>query len=371
MKDLDQLILSLENTPKPSTRCNKVPRESLASLRNKSKSSSKSGILSTLFPAIKPSIPGYVFDSIMVETNKTAVKEFILLGFAELHQFQNLLFIVFLLTYFTCVMGNIAIIVIVKLEPSLHTTMYFFISVFSILEIMFVSVTVPKLLANLIAAENSISFNECFTQMYVFVSLGTTECYLLLVMVFDRHLAINNPLHYPAIMTHALCIVLAVLPWIMGFTSILVPTIITARLEFCGPNMIDHFFCDFAPLQNLACSDPFISNISTSSTAVFNVVLSFILMIRFYIHIIMTVSKIKSEEGKQKAFSTCSSHLIVTSLYYGTALIVYAKPKGSLYGKYLAIMYTAFTPMINPFIYTFRNRGVKKAFRNSINLLIK
>ncbi|XP_075048048.1 olfactory receptor 6C4-like [Mixophyes fleayi] len=307
----------------------------------------------------------------MVETNKTVVKEFIFLAFADLHQFQNLLFVIFLLTYITCVMGNVAIIVLVRIEPSLHTTMYFFISVFSVLEIMFVTVTIPRLLANLIAANNIISFNGCFIQMYVFDSLGVTECYLLVIMVFDRHLAINKPLHYPAIMTHALCIELAVLSWIMGFVINLIPTIITARLEFCGPNMIDHFFCDLAPLQNLSCSDPFISIISTIISTILISVLPLIIIIGFYTHIIMTVLKIKSDEGKQKAFSTCSSHLIVASLYYGAGIIVYVKPKGSHYDKYLAIMYTAFTPMINPFIYTFRNRDVKKVFRNSINLLIK
>ncbi|XP_075048064.1 olfactory receptor 10A4-like [Mixophyes fleayi] len=307
----------------------------------------------------------------MVETNKTVVKDFILLAFADLHQFQNLLFVIFLLTYITCVMGNVTIIVLVRTEPSLHTTMYFLISVLSFIEIMFVSVTVPKLLANLIAADNIISFNGCFTQLYIFGSLGVTECYLLVVMVFDRHLAINNPLHYPAIMTHAFSIELAVLPWIMGFAIMLIPVVMTACLEFCGPNVINHFFCDFAPLQNLACSDPFISIICTSTSAILINVLPLILIIGFYVNIIMTVSKIKSEEGKQKAFSTCSSHLIVTSLLYGTAIIVYVKPKGSHYDKYLAFMYTAFTPMINPFIYTFRNRDVKKVLRNSINCLIK
>ncbi|XP_075048056.1 olfactory receptor 6C4-like [Mixophyes fleayi] len=307
----------------------------------------------------------------MLETNKTVVQEFILLAFADLHQFQNLLFVIFLLTYITCIMGNVTIIVLVRTEPSLHTTMYFFISVFSALEIMFVSVTVPRLLANLIAADNIISFNGCFTQMYIFGSLGATECYLLAIMVFDRHLAINNPLHYPAIMTHAFCIELAVLPWIMGFIINLIPTIITARLEYCGPNMIHHFFCDLAPLQNLACSDPFISNISTSLTAVFDVVLPFFIIIGFYIHIIITVLKIKNDEGKQKAFSTCTSHLIVASLFYGTAIIVYVKPEVSRYDKYLAFMYTAITPMINPFIYTFRNRDVKNVFMSSINRLIK
>ncbi|XP_063803789.1 olfactory receptor 11H4-like [Pseudophryne corroboree] len=307
----------------------------------------------------------------MLETNKTVVKYFILMAFTDLQQFQNLLVFVFLLTYITCIMGNGAIIVLVRVNTFLHSAMYFFICVFSVLEIMFVSVTVPKLLANLIAGNDIIYFNECITQMYIFVSLGVTECYLLAVMVFDRYLAINNPLHYSAIMTPVFCTELALLPWFIGFSINLIPVIITAQLEFCGPNVIDHFFCDFAPLQSLACSDPFISNVSTSAAAVFNIVVPFITIIGFYIQIILSVSKIKSQDGKQKAFSTCSSHLIIAGLFYGTAAIVYVKPKGSHYDKYLSFMYTAFTPMINPFIYTFRNRDVKKVLRISINHLIK
>ncbi|XP_018427984.1 PREDICTED: olfactory receptor 6N1-like [Nanorana parkeri] len=227
---------------------------------------------------------------------------------------------------------------------------------------MFASATVPKLLANLVAANNMISFSGCFTQMYVFISLGVTECYLLAVMVFDRHLAINNPLRYSTLMTHVSCTGLAIFPWIIGFGTVLIPTISTAHLEFCGPNVIDHFFCDFAPLQKLACSDPFISILSIIVAAVFNVVVPFLIIIGLYIRIITTISKIRSNEGKRKAFSTCTSHLIVASLFFGTAIIVYVNPKGTNYDKYLAFMYTAFTPMINPFIYTLRNRDVKKVF---------
>ncbi|KAM3918994.1 olfactory receptor 6C4-like [Leptodactylus fuscus] len=299
------------------------------------------------------------------------VEEFILLAFVDLHQFQILLFLFFLLTYFICVLGNLSIIIVVKIGHSLHTPMYFFISVFSILEMIFVSVTVPKLLAILVAHNNTISFISCFTQMYVFNSLGVTECYLLMVMVFDRHLAINKPLRYPAIMTQTVCIGLAMFPWIFGFTIILIPAIVTAQLDFCGPNMIDHFFCDLAPLQSLACSDSFTSSMSTSLAAVIDVVVPFFIIIGFYVYILMTVTKIKSKDGKQKAFSTCTSHIIVASLFYGAAIIVYVKPKGTHYDKYLAFMYTAFTPTINPFIYTFRNRDVKKVFKNSIRQIMK
>ncbi|XP_063803795.1 olfactory receptor 10AG1-like [Pseudophryne corroboree] len=307
----------------------------------------------------------------MVETNQTVIKYFILFAFADLHLLQNLLVFVFLLTYITCIMGNMAIIVIIRIEPSLHTVMYFFISVFSFLEIIAVTITVPKLLANLISGNDIISFNQCFTQMYVFISSGATECYLLLVMVFDRHLAINNPLRYSTIMTPTFCISLAISPWIIGFSICLVPVIFTACLEFCGPNVIDHFFCDLTPLQNLACSDPFISNTATILATAINVELPFIIIIGLYIFIIRTVSKIKSKEGKQKAFSTCLSHLIVAILFFGTGTIVYGNPMGSRYDKYLAFMYTVFTPTSNPFIYTFRNRDVKKAFRNSLNHIIK
>ncbi|XP_073493257.1 olfactory receptor 6N1-like [Phyllobates terribilis] len=307
----------------------------------------------------------------MAQKNESVVREFILMAFVDLHQIQIFIFLLFLMTYIICVLGNLAIITVVKTERSLQNPMYFFISVFSTLEIIFVSVTVPKLLAILIAQNNRVSFVGCFTQMYVFNSLGVTECYLLVVMVFDRYLAINNPLHYPTIMTHTVCVGLAIFPWIFGFSIILIPAIFTAQLEFCGPNVIDHFFCDLAPLQNLACSDAFISSISTSSAAIIDVVLPFFIIIGFYVKIIITVTKIKSKDGKQKAFSTCSSHIIIASLFYGAAIIVYVKPKGSNYDKYLAFMYTAFTPTINPFIYTFRNRDVKKVFRNSLNRVMR
>ncbi|XP_069805706.1 olfactory receptor 6N1-like [Dendropsophus ebraccatus] len=300
----------------------------------------------------------------MAPVNKTVVEEFILLAFADLHQIQIVIFLFLLLTYITCIMGNLAIIIVVKIEPSLHNPMYFFISVFSALEIIFITVTVPKLMDMLTGHNNTISFIGCFTQMCIINSLGVTECYLLAVMVFDRHLAISKPLHYPTIMTNTFCVGLAIFPWIFGFTSILIQTVITAQLEFCGPNIIDHYFCDFAPLQGLACSDASFSIIFTSFAAAVDIVPPFLIIIGLYVRIIITVSKIKSKDGKQKAFSTCTSHLIVASLFYGAAMIVYVKPDASYYDKYLTFISTAFTPTINPFIYTLRNRDVKAAFWN-------
>ncbi|KAM4663658.1 olfactory receptor 11L1-like [Discoglossus pictus] len=302
----------------------------------------------------------------MENVNKTVVQEFVLLAFSNFQHYQILLFIVILITYIICITGNIIIIILVKTNQSLHTPMYFFISTFAALEIMFVSDTVPKLLANLIMADQRISFISCFIQMYTFITMGVTECYLLVVMVFDRNLAINNPLRYSAIMSHTFCIKLAILPWIIGLTTAFVPIIFTAHLEFCGPNRINHFFCDLAPLQNLACSDPYISNIVTSITAVIVTVLPFIIIVAFYIHIIITISKIKSAKGKQKAFSTCSSHLIVSGLFYCTAIIVYVRPKGSQDDKFLSLIYTVIIPVLNPFIYTFRNKDVKAALRKTV-----
>ncbi|KAM3918990.1 olfactory receptor 6E1-like [Leptodactylus fuscus] len=299
----------------------------------------------------------------MPNANKTTMMEFVLLGFSNFHKYQNFLFCAVLLAYIICVLGNIMIFVLIRIESSLHTPMYFFISTFTVLEIMFVSITVPKLLVILIQTEATISFFGCALQLYTFHALGETECFLLSVMVFDRYLAITNPLRYSAIMTSQFCYKLAVLPWLFGLTISSIPTAVTFLLDFCGPNKIDHFFCDLSALQNLACSDPFVSIMITIMTAFISVVSPFFAIVWFYIHIIYTVLKIKSTEGKKKAFSTCSSHLIVASLFYGSAIIVYTRPNGSHYDKFLALTYTVVTPLLNPFIYTFRNREVKNVFR--------
>ncbi|KAE8587982.1 hypothetical protein XENTR_v10022249 [Xenopus tropicalis] len=298
----------------------------------------------------------------MDKANRTSVEEFILLAFSYLYQLQIPLFFVMLLIYITCVSGNLAIIFLVRVEPSLHNPMYFFISTLTATEMLCVSCIIPNLLANLIAAKNRISLIGCFTQLFAIDTLGRAECYLLAVMAFDRNLAISNPLQYSAIMTQKLCVQLAVLPGIVGIISVFVPTIFTAKLEFCsGSNKVNHFFCDFAPLQSLACSDPFISQILTSCGASFAIVLPFITTAGFYIHTIFIISKIKSTESKQKAFSTCSSHLTVAGLYDITAITVYVVPKGSQYDRFLALIYTVITPLLNPFIYTFRNKDVKRA----------
>ncbi|CAI9623716.1 unnamed protein product [Staurois parvus] len=298
----------------------------------------------------------------MQNANKTIVKEFLLLGFYRLQAFHNVIFIVVLLAYIICILGNISIIVLVRTHPTLQVPMYFFITTFSVLEIMFVSVTIPKLLSILSKADYSISLIGCFMQMYALNSLGETECFLLALMVLDRYLAINNPLRYATIMNNMFCCVLGALPWMAGFIISFIPVMFTVILEYCGPNEIDQFFCDLAPLQNLACSDPLISNLATMSAAISSVICPFTTIVVLYINIISIVLKINSSAGKKKAFSTCSSHLIVACLFYGTVIIVYIRPRGSHYDKFLALMYTVVTPMLNPFIYTLRNTEVKNAF---------
>ncbi|XP_068110990.1 olfactory receptor 2AP1-like [Hyperolius riggenbachi] len=299
------------------------------------------------------------------DVNQTEVQEFILLAFSSLKQLQILLFVFILLAYTICVTGNLTIILLVRTEPSLQTPMYFFISTFAVLEIMFVTVTVPKLLDNLISNNKKISKFECFTQIFIFHGLGITECYLLLAMTIDRNFAINKPLHYSAIMTKKFYTALAVAPWIGGFTSSSLTTGYTAQMKFCGPNQINHFVCDVAPLQNLACSDYNMSKLATMLAAIFAVVFPVITIIGLYAHILHTISKIKGAEGKQRAFSTCSSHFIVACLYYSSSFIVYVRQTGSQNDKFLALIYTIITPVLNPFIYTLRNRDVKAAIKKS------
>ncbi|XP_069805720.1 olfactory receptor 10C1-like [Dendropsophus ebraccatus] len=300
----------------------------------------------------------------MEEGNKTSVKEFILLSFSDLNDFQILFFIVILVMYLVCVFGNLVTIILARTLSSLQLPMYFFISVFSALEILFVCVTIPKLLVNLIVDEKYISFAGCFTQLFMYSSFGATECCLLAVMAFDRDLAVNTPLHYRNIMTEELCVELAVIPWFFGSGMGLIPTMFMLNLDYCGPNIINHFFCDLAPLQNLSCSDALSSQLTTSIVAAFGCVGPFIFIMVFYFHIVYAVSKIRSVEGKTKSFSTCSSHLIVTSLFYGTVIIVYIRPRSSQHDKYLALIYTVVVPFLNPFIYALRNKEIKLALTN-------
>ncbi|KAM9294518.1 olfactory receptor 2AP1-like [Gastrophryne carolinensis] len=292
----------------------------------------------------------------MGKLNKTLVTEFILLAFSDLKEMQMVLFIIILLAYLVCVSGNITIIYLVRVERTLHVPMYLFLSTFAFAEILFVSVPIPKLLVNLICNDHRISLYGCFAQVYAFNALGEIECLVITIMVYDRYLAVNKPLHYTQIMKPELQLKLAMLPWGIGLILSFILTMFTASLEFCDSNVINHFFCDLGPLQSLACSNTLLCNIVTSTAAVIATIIPISMIIGMYIQLIITVSSAHGNGDKSKMFSTCSSHMIVAGLFFGTAFVVYVNPNGSRYDKFLALTYTVVTPLLNPFIYTLRNR---------------
>ncbi|XP_029435647.1 olfactory receptor 6N1-like [Rhinatrema bivittatum] len=300
----------------------------------------------------------------MEDVNQTRVNHFIILGFSNLQNFRVYLSLAILLVYILTISGNFLIILLARMDPSLDTPMYFFISNLSFLEIWYISTTVPKLLAILMSRSQIISFKACFVQLYIFHSLGLTECSLLAVMALDRYLAICNPLRYTIIMSGRLCVRLAALCWTAGFLAAIIPTTMAVRLPFCGPNYINHYFCDLSPLLSLACTNTFLNGVVNGSVIGFATMFNFLIIIIIYVHIISAVLKIKTAEGRGKAFSTCSSHLTVVVLFYGTAFTVYVSPKGNHsmeYDKLFALVYTILTPMLNPIIYSLRNKEVKEA----------
>ncbi|KAG8449790.1 hypothetical protein GDO86_016450 [Hymenochirus boettgeri] len=243
--------------------------------------------------------------------------------------------------------------------------MYYFISVLAATEVIFMSAIHPRFLASIISADKRISFIGCFVQSFAACASGIAESNLLAFMAIDRDLAVNRPLHYSAFMTRTVCIGLSVISWIIGIIIMLVDTTLTANLHFCGPNTIDNLFCDPPSLQVLACSDISFKNVVTVVLSIIGNGVPFCIIIAAYIRIMKTITTIKSAVGKRKAFSTCSSHLIVAGLYYITVSAVYFNPNSNTFKKYITLMFTLISPVLNPFIYTLRNKDVKKALRKS------
>lgn len=298
--------------------------------------------------------------------NDTIVTEFILLGFSKLKEWQSFLFLLFLVMYVVTLGGNTCIIITYKLSPSLHTPMYFFLQNFSFLEIFYVTSIVPNLLSNLLSPLKYISFYGCAVQMYFVLSLGGTECYMLAAMAYDRYNAICRPLLYNVIMNKVACTKHIVGSWSIGAINAFIHTALTFSLPFCKSNKINHFFCDIPPLLELSCRDTWINEWTIFGVASGIVIGSFILTIFSYTQIISTVLQIHSSSSRQKTFSTCSSHLIVVTLFYGSAIFMYFRPKSS-YGmdqdQIVSLMYTIIAPLLNPFIYTLRNREVKSEMK--------
>uniref|UniRef100_A0A8C9J437 Olfactory receptor n=1 Tax=Panthera tigris altaica TaxID=74533 RepID=A0A8C9J437_PANTA len=299
-------------------------------------------------------------------TNQTAVTEFIFLGFSSVLYLRLTLFVIFLTVYLLSLMGNTLIIFIVLTDVALQTPMYIFLGNLSFLEIWYTTATVPKLLATCLAQVVTISVFGCITQYYFFFSMGATECILLAVMAYDRYLAICSPLRYSLLMSLRVCLQFSAGSWIGGFIAPLLPTILISHLNFCGPQKINHFFCDSDPIFKLSCSDTFLVEALGYTCTSVVILSSFLLTMFSYGYIVVTIIKLSSQKAQRKAFSTCASHLTVVTIYYGTIIFAYVRPPAKYnftIGKVISVFYCVVTPLVNPLIYTLRNKDVKKAFR--------
>ncbi|XP_004621768.2 olfactory receptor 10AG1-like [Sorex araneus] len=300
------------------------------------------------------------------QENLTKWMEFVLLDFADVPQLQWFLFGLFLVIYLCILLGNGTIVLITKVGPALQTPMYFFLGNFSFLEICYVSVTIPRMLANLWTQKRTISLVACATQMCFVLIFGGTECVLLAVMSYDRYVAICNPLHYPLVMNHKVCVQMVTGSWVSGIPVMIGHTFQIFSLSFCASNIINHFFCDIPPIIKLACGDTFINEMLVLIVAALFVAVPFVLILVSYGKIISTVMKLPSSSGRAKAFSTCSSHLIVVALFFGSAIITYLRPKtqnSAGTDKVLSLFYTIVTPLFNPLIYSLRNKEVIMALK--------
>ncbi|XP_056681856.1 olfactory receptor 6M1 [Monodelphis domestica] len=304
--------------------------------------------------------------------NQSMVTEFVLVSFPVLQELQTFLFVVLLLTYMLTIAGNIVIISLIWTDYRLHTPMYFFLSNLSFLDILFTTVIAPKLLSCLLNDRKTISFAGCITQTYFYFFLGTVEFILLAVMSFDRYVAICNPLRYTIIMNSRVCLLLVLGCWVGAFLSVLCPTIVVSRLPYCNKE-ISHFFCDIAPLLQVACIDTHLIEIINFLLSSMVVLSSLVLTIVSYSYIISTILRIPSAQGRQKAFSTCVSHITVVSIAYGSSIFMYVRPNQSYsldFDKVTAVFTTVVTPLLNPFIYSLRNEKVKEVLREAISKII-
>ncbi|XP_049636713.1 olfactory receptor 5W2-like [Suncus etruscus] len=306
----------------------------------------------------------------MAMENCTVFTEFVFLGLSSRQDVQLGLFVFFLFVYGTTVVANVGMILLIKMDSRLQTPMYYFLSNLSFCDVCYSSSVSPKMLADFLSEKKRIQYNVCSIQMYTFCAFGDTECLLLAVMAYDRYVAICNPLLYTVAMSRRFCTLLVFLTYILGFLDSAVHTCLVFRLSFCNSNIINHFLCDFPPMLALATSDTFINEIMLFilgsiifGCSVFTVLLS-------YSYIIATILRIKSAEGRRKAFSTCASHLCTVALFHGTLLYMYLRPSSSYSmdtDKITSVFYTVVIPVLNPLIYSLRNKDVKDALRKTIS----
>ncbi|KAM9095331.1 olfactory receptor 13C7-like [Sarcophilus harrisii] len=309
----------------------------------------------------------------MNETNQTTVKEFILLGLSGHPKLETILFVLILWMYLVILLGNGVLIIATIYDSHLHTPMYFFLGNLSFLDICYTTSSVPLILDSFLTPRKSISFSSCAMQMSLSFGTGATECILLSMMAFDRYVAICNPLRYPVIMSKTAYVSMAVCSWTSGAVDSIIQTSLAVQLPFCGANIIDHFVCEILAVLKLACGDITINVLTMMGSNLIFLVFPLISISISYVFILATILRIPSAEGKRKAFSTCSAHLTVVIVFYGTIFFMYAKPKSKdsfgvsredITDKFISLFYGVVTPMLNPLIYSLRNKDVKTAVKN-------
>ncbi|XP_053120580.1 olfactory receptor 6B1-like [Hemicordylus capensis] len=304
--------------------------------------------------------------------NQTIITELILQGFGDVQDLCIVLFLLFLVIYILTMAGNILNVGLVVANTSLHTPMYFFLANLSCLETFYMSTILPKILASIPTGDKAISIPGCIAQFYFFAALVVTECGLLAMMSYDRYIAICKPLHYATLMNDRLCLIMAAGSWMNGFLSMSVMIYMMTRLTFCGSNEIEHFFCDFTPIATIACNGSHEFELTGFIFSVIFILPSVLLTLASYSFIVTNILRIPSATGRQKSSSTCSSHLLVVTIYYGTLIIVYVLPNTDnmrKLNKVFSSFYTFLTPLLNPLIYSLRNREVKEALRKCVGKL--
>nr|XP_013014592.1 olfactory receptor 6C6-like [Cavia porcellus] len=298
--------------------------------------------------------------------NQSREIEFILLGLTDDPLQQMVIFLFLFFNYILSLMGNFIIIVLTLLDPRLKTPMYFFLRNFSFLEISFTTVCIPRFLISILTGDRTISYSGCVAQFFFFFLLGVTEFYLLAAMAYDRYVAICKPLHYPSIMNSKVCYQLVLTSWATGFLVIFPPLLLVLQLDFCASKEIDHFLCDTSPILQISCTDTHFIELMVFILAVMTLVITLLLVVLSYTFILKTILKVPSVQQRRKAFSTCSSHMVVVSITYGSCIFLYMKPSAKervSLTKGVAVLNTSVAPLLNPFIYTLRNQQVKEALK--------
>nr|ACG63628.1 olfactory receptor Olr237 (predicted) [Otolemur garnettii] len=306
----------------------------------------------------------------LVDGNHTAVTGFILLGLTDEPILRIILFMIILCIYLVTISGNLSTIILIRISSQLHHPMYFFLSHLAFADMGCSSSVTPNMLVNFLVERNTISYHACAIQHGSANFFGTAECFLLAAMAYDRFVAICNPLLYPTKMSTQVCVQLLVVAYIGGFLNASFFTFSFFSLSFCGPNQVNHFFCDSAPLIELSCSDTSVPIALSSFSSGSIIVVTLLVIAISYIYILTTILKMRSREGRHKAFSTCTSHLTVVTLYYGTITFIYVMPKSSYstdQNKVMSVFYMVVIPMLNPLIYSLRNKEIKGALKRKLS----